>query len=40
MRKRFFEGSPQELLMLNLIESKKIDAKEPSRLRKRIEEGK
>jgi predicted transcriptional regulator len=35
--KRFFEGSP-ELLMLSLIESKKIDAKELSRLRKRIEE--
>ncbi len=37
--KRFFEGSP-ELLMLNLIESKKIDAKELKRLRKRIEEDK
>jgi predicted transcriptional regulator len=37
--KRFFEGSP-ELLMLNLIESKKIDAKELKRLRKRIEESK
>jgi predicted transcriptional regulator len=35
--RRFFEGSP-ELLMLNLIEGKKIDAKELRRLRKRIEE--
>jgi predicted transcriptional regulator len=34
--KRFFEGSP-ELLMLSLIESKKIDARELSRLKKRIE---
>ena len=37
--RRFFEGSP-ELLMLNLIEGKKIDAKELARLRKRIEEEK
>jgi predicted transcriptional regulator len=37
--RRFFEGSP-ELLMLNLIEGKKIDAKELARLRKRIEEAK
>jgi BlaI family transcriptional regulator, penicillinase repressor len=37
--RRFFEGSP-ELLMLNLIEGKKIDAKELRRLRKRIEEEK
>ena len=35
--RRFFEDSP-ELLMLNLIEGKKIDAKELARLRKRIEE--
>jgi predicted transcriptional regulator len=35
--RRFFEGSP-ELLMLSLIEGKKIDAKELRRLRKRIEE--
>jgi predicted transcriptional regulator len=35
--RRFFENSP-ELLMLNLIESTKIDAKELQRLRKRIEE--
>jgi len=35
--RRFFEGSP-ELLMLNLIEGKKIDAAELKRLRKRIEE--
>jgi predicted transcriptional regulator len=35
--RRFFEGSP-EVLVLNLIESKKIDAKELARLRKRIEE--
>jgi len=35
--RRFFEGSP-ELLVLNLIESKKIDDDELARLRKRIEE--
>src|SRR5207302_2302906 len=35
--RRFFENSP-ELLMLNLIQGKKIDAKELNRLRKRIEE--
>jgi BlaI family penicillinase repressor len=35
--RRFFEGSP-EVLVLNLIESRKIDAKELARLRKRIEE--
>ena len=35
--RRFFEGSP-ELLMLNLIEGKKIDARELDRLRKRIAE--
>lgn len=35
--RRFFENSP-ELLMLNLIEGKKIDAAELKRLRKRIEE--
>jgi len=35
--RRFFENSP-ELLMLNLIEGKAIDAKELARLRKRIEE--
>jgi predicted transcriptional regulator len=34
--RRFFEDSP-ELLMLNLIERKKIDAKELRRLRRRIE---
>ncbi len=34
---RFFDGSP-ELLMLNLIDAKKISAKELARLRKRIEE--
>lgn len=37
--RRFFENSP-ELLMLNLIEGKKIDAAELARLRKRIEEDK
>ena len=37
--RRFFENSP-ELLMLNLIQGKKIDAKELNRLRKRIEEDK
>jgi predicted transcriptional regulator len=35
--RRFFENSP-ELLMLNLLESTKIDAGELKRLRKRIEE--
>jgi len=35
--RRFFENSP-ELLMLNLVESKKIDAEQLRRLRKRIEE--
>jgi predicted transcriptional regulator len=35
--RRFFEDSP-ELLMLNLIDGKKIDAEELARLRKRIEE--
>ena len=35
--RRFFEGSP-ELLMLNLIEGKKIDPRELARLRKRIAE--
>jgi predicted transcriptional regulator len=35
--RRFFEGSP-ELLMLSLIERKKIGAKELERLRRRIEE--
>lgn len=35
--RRFFENSP-ELLMLNLIERKSIDAKELKRLRKKIEE--
>jgi predicted transcriptional regulator len=35
--RRFFEGSPEQL-MLNLIEGKKIDARELARLRKRIEE--
>ena len=34
--RRFFEGSP-ELLMLNLIEGRKIGAKELARLRQRIE---
>jgi predicted transcriptional regulator len=37
--RRFFENSP-ELLMLNLMEGKKIDARELARLRKRIEEDK
>ena len=37
--RRFFENSP-ELLMLNLIQGKKIDARELARLRKRIEEDK
>ena len=35
--RRFFEGSP-ELLMLNLMEGGKIDDRELTRLRKRIEE--
>lgn len=35
--RRFFEDSP-ELLMLNLLDSKKIDAAELRRLRKKIEE--
>jgi predicted transcriptional regulator len=34
--RHFFEGSP-ELLMLNLIESRQIDAKELARLKKKIE---
>jgi BlaI family transcriptional regulator, penicillinase repressor len=34
---RFFENSP-ELLMLNLIDGKKIDSEELKRLRRRIEE--
>jgi predicted transcriptional regulator len=37
--RRFFDGSP-ELLLLNLLESKKVDAKDLARLRKRIEEEK
>jgi predicted transcriptional regulator len=37
--RRFFKGSP-ELLMLSLIESKKINPKELARLRKRIQEEK
>jgi predicted transcriptional regulator len=37
--RRFFDDSP-ELLLLNLLESKKVDAKELGRLRKRIEEEK
>ena len=35
--RRFFEDSP-ELLMLNLLERRKIGARELARLRKRIEE--
>ena len=35
--RRFFEDSP-ELLMLNLMERRKIGARELARLRKRIEE--
>ena len=35
--RRFFEGSP-ELLMLNLMEGKKMDEKELTRLRNRIAE--
>jgi predicted transcriptional regulator len=37
--RRFFDGSA-ELLLLNLLESKKVSAKELARLRKRIEEEK
>jgi predicted transcriptional regulator len=37
--RRFFDDSP-ELLLLNLLDDKKISAKELARLRKRIEEGK
>src|SRR5438309_903727 len=37
--RRFFQGSP-ELLMLSLVDGKKIDAKELARIRKRIEEQK
>jgi len=37
--RRFFQNSP-ELLMLSLIEGKKIDSRELARLRKRIEEDK
>jgi predicted transcriptional regulator len=37
--RRFFDGSP-ELLMLNLVEGRKIGPKELQRLRKRIEEEK
>ena len=36
--RRFFGGSP-ELLMLNLLDGKKIGADELKRLRRRIEEG-
>ncbi len=36
---RFFENSP-ELLMLNLIEGRKIDSEELKRLRQRIQEAK
>ena len=35
--RRFFENSP-ELLMLNLVDNKKIDGEQLKRLRKRIEE--
>ncbi len=35
--RRFFENSP-ELLMLNLLDGKKVDASELQRLRKKIEE--
>ena len=35
--RRFFENSP-ELLMLNLLDGKKVDASELRRLRKKIEE--
>jgi hypothetical protein len=34
--RRFFRNSP-ELLMLNLIEGRKIDSRQLARLRKRIE---
>ncbi len=37
--RRFFEGSP-ELLMLNLIQSRQIDAKELARIKKKIEDAK
>ena len=37
--RRFFDDSP-ELLLLNLVENRKIGAKELARLRKRIEEAK
>jgi predicted transcriptional regulator len=37
--RRFFDGSP-ELLLLNLLDSKEVSAKELARLRKRIEEEK
>ena len=37
--RRFFDDSP-ELLLLNLLDDKKISADELARLRKRIEEGK
>ena len=37
--RRFFDGSP-ELLLLNLLEREKINAKELARLRKRIAEEK
>jgi predicted transcriptional regulator len=37
--RRFFDGSP-ELLLLNLLDSKGVGAKELARLRKRIKEGK
>jgi predicted transcriptional regulator len=37
--RRFFENSP-ELLLLSLIQGKKIDSRELARLRKRIEEDK
>jgi hypothetical protein len=35
--RRFFENSP-ELLMLNLLDGKKVDASELRRLRRKIEE--
>src|ERR1700722_5129165 len=37
--RRFFDGSP-ELLLLNLLETKAVSAKELARLRKRVEEEK
>jgi predicted transcriptional regulator len=37
--RRFFDGSP-DLLLLNLLESKGVSAKDLARLRKRIEEEK